>query len=246
MLAYRSEYQVERSLGRLKGRPLSLRPMYVQRDDHATGLIRLLSIALRVLTLLEFVVRRRLTAEGTKLHGLYAGNAQRETARPTAERLLEAFDQAKKRRELQEQLVLVGRKGWLSESLEKRIRDMADAVVLAGYIPENDLPLLYAGATVFVLPSLFEGFGLPLLEAMACGTPVIAANTSSLPEVVGDAGLLFDPLRTEELAEALARLCEHRELREQLRARGLARAKQFTWEEAARKTLEVLKKVGES
>jgi transposase len=91
VLAYRNEYQVERSLGRLKGRPLSLTPMYVQRDDHATGLIRLLSIALRVLTLLEFVVRRALTADGAKLAGLYAGNAKRETARPTAERLLEAF-----------------------------------------------------------------------------------------------------------------------------------------------------------
>ena len=91
VLAYRSEYQVERSLGRLKGRPLSLTPMYVQRDDHATGLIRLLSIALRVLTLLEFVGRRQLATEGAKLAGLYAGNPQRETARPTAERLLEAF-----------------------------------------------------------------------------------------------------------------------------------------------------------
>ncbi len=93
VLAYRSEYLVERSLGRLKGRPLSLRPMYVQRDDHATGLIRLLSIALRVLTLLEFVVRRQLASEGATVSGLYAGNAKRETARPTAERLLEAFQE---------------------------------------------------------------------------------------------------------------------------------------------------------
>jgi transposase len=93
VLAYRSEYLVERSLGRLKGRPLSLTPMYVQRDDHATGLIRLLSIALRVLTLLEFVGRRQLLAEGAKLAGLYAGNPQRETARPTAERLLEALQE---------------------------------------------------------------------------------------------------------------------------------------------------------
>jgi len=92
VLAYRNEYQVERSLGRLKGRPLSLTPMYVQRDDHATGLIRLLSIALRVLTLLEFVGRRQLATEGTKLAGLYAGNPQRETDRPTAERLLDAFE----------------------------------------------------------------------------------------------------------------------------------------------------------
>jgi transposase len=93
ILAYRSEYVVERSLGRLKGRPLSLTPMYVQRDDHATGLIRLLSIALRVLTLLEFVVRRQLAAEKATLAGLYAGNAKRETARPTAERLLEVFQE---------------------------------------------------------------------------------------------------------------------------------------------------------
>jgi transposase len=91
VLAYRSEYQVERSFGRLKGRPLSLTPMYVQRDDHATGLIRLLSIALRVLTLLEFVGRRQLATAGAKLAGLYAGNPKRETDRPTAERLLEAF-----------------------------------------------------------------------------------------------------------------------------------------------------------
>jgi len=91
VLAYRSEYQVERSFGRLKGRPLSLTPMYVQRDDHATGLIRLLSIALRVLTLLEFVGRRQLATEGANLAGLYAGNPQRATDRPTAERLLEAF-----------------------------------------------------------------------------------------------------------------------------------------------------------
>jgi transposase len=91
VLAYRSAYQGERSLGRLKGRPLSLTPMYVQRDDHATGLIRLFSMALRVLTLLAFVGRRPLATEEAKLVGLYAGNPRRETARPTAERLLEAF-----------------------------------------------------------------------------------------------------------------------------------------------------------
>jgi transposase len=93
VLAYRSEYLVERSLGRLKGRPLSLTPMYVQRDDHATGLIRLLSIALRVLTLLEFIGRRHLTLAQSEIVGLYAGNPKRAPARPTAERLLEAFQE---------------------------------------------------------------------------------------------------------------------------------------------------------
>lgn len=92
-LAYRSEYIIERAFGRLKGRPLSLTPMYLQRDDHATGLIRLLSIGLRVLTLLEFVARRRLAAEHAELAGLYAGNPKRATTRPTAERLLEAFQE---------------------------------------------------------------------------------------------------------------------------------------------------------
>jgi transposase len=91
VLAYRSESQGERSFGRLKGQPLSLTPMYMQRDDHATGLLRLLSIALRVLTLLEFVGRRPLATEGAKLAGLYAGNARRATDRPTAERLLDAL-----------------------------------------------------------------------------------------------------------------------------------------------------------
>ena len=92
VLAYRSQYIIDRGMSRLKGHPLSLTPMYLQRDDHATGLIRLLSIALRMLTLLEFVVRRRLAAEGDELAGLYAGNPKRATSRPTAEKLLEAFE----------------------------------------------------------------------------------------------------------------------------------------------------------
>jgi transposase len=91
VLAYREEYLVERSLGRLKGQPLSLSPMYVERDDHATGLIRLLAIGLRVLTVLEFVVRRRLAHDGESLVGLYAGNPKRATTQPTTERLLAAF-----------------------------------------------------------------------------------------------------------------------------------------------------------
>src|SRR5258708_4090309 len=93
VLAYRDEYVVERDFGRLKGRPLSLSPMYVERDDHATGLVRLLSIALRILTLMEFVVRRQLAQEGAALAGLYAGNPKRATTHPTTERLLEAFQE---------------------------------------------------------------------------------------------------------------------------------------------------------
>ncbi|MBC7930061.1 MAG: glycosyltransferase, partial [Rubrivivax sp.] len=106
-------------------------------------------------------------------------------------------------------------------------------------VPEADLPALYTGALGFVYPSYFEGFGLPPLEAMRCGTPVVTADLTSLPEVVGDAGLTFDPFDTGALTSALARLVENERLRETLRARGLARAARFTWRDTARRTLEV-------
>ncbi|HZB46086.1 MAG TPA: glycosyltransferase, partial [Pyrinomonadaceae bacterium] len=112
-------------------------------------------------------------------------------------------------------------------------------VIFTGYVPDADLPALYAGALGFVYPSYFEGFGLPPLEAMQCGTPVVVADRTSLPEVVGDAGLTFDPFDTAALASALARLVEDESLRARLRLRGLARAASFTWRETARRTLEV-------
>lgn len=115
----------------------------------------------------------------------------------------------------------------------------AGTVRLIHDVPEGDLPALYAGATAFVMPSLYEGFGLPVLEAMACGAPVMASNTSSLPEVAGDAALLFDPLQPDALAEALTRVLGDCTLRDELRARGLERAAQFSWERTARETLRV-------
>ncbi|HIE37493.1 MAG TPA: glycosyltransferase family 1 protein [Anaerolineae bacterium] len=108
-----------------------------------------------------------------------------------------------------------------------------------GPVPEADLPALYTGATTFVFPSLYEGFGLPVLEAMACGTPVACSNTSSLPEVVGDAALTFDPTDTAGIADAVARLLEDADLQADLRERGLRRAARFSWERTARATLTV-------
>jgi glycosyltransferase involved in cell wall biosynthesis len=102
---------------------------------------------------------------------------------------------------------------------------------------------LMAGAEVFVYPSLYEGFGLPPLEAMACGTPVIASTAASLPEIVGEAGLLVDPQDSAGLTQALERLLDDPALRARLRAQGLARARQFTWEAAARQTLAVYERV---
>ncbi len=124
-------------------------------------------------------------------------------------------------------------------------RDRAEALELGqrvrfiGPVAEEVLPALYGGATLFVFPSLYEGFGLPLLEAMACGTPVVCSNRSSLPEVVGDAALLVDPVDVAALADALLRLLEDTALREHLTERAIARAATFSWERAARETLEV-------
>jgi len=115
---------------------------------------------------------------------------------------------------------------------------LRDRVKFVGYIPEEELPLWYAAATVFVFPSIYEGFGMPPLEAMACGTPVITSNTSSLPEVVGDAGIMVSPTDTTALAEAMQRILTSADVRADLRTRGLKRAQQFSWTQTAIKTLE--------
>ena len=112
-----------------------------------------------------------------------------------------------------------------------------------GPVADADLPALYAAATCFVFPSRYEGFGLPVLEAMACGTPVACSNVSSLPEVAGDAALLFDPADAAAMAQAIARLLDEPSLRDDLRTRGLAQAARFTWERTAARTLDVYRKL---
>jgi len=128
--------------------------------------------------------------------------------------------------------------------LETCIREngLGDRIRLTGYVPLEDLPLLYSSAEMFVFPSLYEGFGLPVLEAMACGTPVVSSDASCMPEVVGDAGLLVDPLRVNGLAEAMVALVRHPDLKKRLVERGIRRAKQFTWKKAAEKTFDVYRK----
>lgn len=135
-------------------------------------------------------------------------------------------------------LVIGGPTGWRHEeifSLAQEL-DLQDDVLFPGFIPREELPLWYNAASAFVYPSLYEGFGLPPLEAMACGTPVVASNASSLPEVVGDAGLLVEPTDAEELAQAMQRVLSDDDLRDSLRRKGLERAKKFSWPRAARET----------
>jgi glycosyltransferase involved in cell wall biosynthesis len=143
------------------------------------------------------------------------------------------------------QLVLVGKQAWLYGDTLKAIEEegVRESVLLAGYVSEDDLPALYTGALCFVYPSYFEGFGLPPLEAMSCGAPVLTGNLTSLPEVVGDAGLTVDPFDTGALARALARLVDDAALRADLRERGLRRARAFDWRDTARMTLQVYRRV---
>ena len=142
------------------------------------------------------------------------------------------------------QLVLVGKRGWLdNETFRAAQRHSANNdIAFTGYVAEKDLPALYSGATCFVYPSFFEGFGLPVLEAMQCGAPVIAGNRTSIPEVVGQAGLLFDPFDTNSLVQALTRLLDDSEYRAVLRMQGLARAREFDWKQTARMTLQAYQK----
>ena len=138
-------------------------------------------------------------------------------------------------------LVIAGRKGWLFEPIFAQVRELGlDAhVIFTGYVPADDARALMNAATLFAYPSLYEGFGLPPLEAMACGTPVVCSNASSLPEVVGDAALTVPPTDARALASALQRVWRDADLRADLRARGLARAARFSWARAARETADV-------
>jgi glycosyltransferase involved in cell wall biosynthesis len=142
-------------------------------------------------------------------------------------------------------LVLVGKCAWLYDETLRALQEtgMEDSVILTGYVPQSDLPALYSGAVCFVYPSYFEGFGLPPLEAMKCGAPTIVGNNTSLPEVVGDAGLLIDPFDVSAIAAAIERLIDDSDFRNQLAVKGLARACMFDWHETARQTLDIYKQV---
>ena len=156
-------------------------------------------------------------------------------------RLLEAYALARQRAQLPP-LVLVGAPGWQHERISSQARRLGirECLVFAGYIPREHLPGVYAAATALMYPSLYEGFGLPPLEAMGCGTPVLASTTSAMPEVVDDAGVLTDPHNAQAIAEGILRITQDETLRQQLVERGLERARQFRWEAAAQNTLRVI------
>ncbi len=176
---------------------------------------------------------------------LYVGTLQ---PRKNLDTLIRAFAQAAAGSALPPdvRLVLAGKRGWLERDILTRAQALGieDRVVFTGYVPSEDLPALLSGATAFVLPSWHEGFGLPLLEAMACDTPVLCSNASSLPEVAGDAALMFDPADVGGIADAMLRVYADADLRQTMVARGRMRVQAFSWERCARDVLSVLESAG--
>jgi glycosyltransferase involved in cell wall biosynthesis len=170
---------------------------------------------------------------------LYIGTVQ---PRKNLARLIDAFAQVAKESAALLQLVIAGKQGWLTQAIERRAHEhgIAEQVCFTGYVADADLPALLSGALAFVFPSLYEGFGMPVLEAMACGVPVLTSTTSSLPEVAGDAALLVDPHDTQAIAQGITRLVADAALREQLRQRGYEHVAAFTWDRCALETLGVL------
>lgn len=156
--------------------------------------------------------------------------------------LLQAFARLRRHGDIDAgvQLVLAGTQGRLAAPFARTVRTLGleSAVVLPGFVDDDDLPAVYSGAAVFVFPSLYEGFGLPVLEAMACGAPVVTSDAASMTEVAGGAAMLVDPRDVAGLAAAVAQVLHDERLRERLRAAGLARARQFSWKTAARQTLD--------
>jgi glycosyltransferase involved in cell wall biosynthesis len=172
---------------------------------------------------------------------LYLGRLQ---ARKNLTRVVEAFARVR-RAGFPHKLVLAGKQDSLFEPVLFRIRElqMENDVLLPGFLPTEDVPVFYNAADVFVYPSLYEGFGLPVVEAMACGVPVITSQGSSLEEVAGDAALLVDPLSESSIASAMQRILEDSTLRLRLREAGLNRSKLFDFEKTARQTMDVYERL---
>ena len=141
-------------------------------------------------------------------------------------------------------LVLAGGKGWLDEEIEEKLTELKELnIIRTGYVADEDLPALYSGATVFVYPSFYEGFGMPPLEAMACGTPVITSNNSSLPEVVGEAGIMIDAKDTKALTESIEKVISSKKLQNEMLKKGIKQAKKFSWEKSAKKLYELIQTI---
>lgn len=177
-------------------------------------------------------------------HGQYVLSVGTLEPRKNIPTLIDAYSMLPADLQQRFPLVLVGMRGWLTSGLEARMKPLVERGVIKplGYVADEMMPLIYSGAAAFVFPSLYEGFGLPPLEAMACGAPVISSRSSSLPEVVGDAGVLVDPLNVDGLAESLRRVLEDKAFAEVLAQQGVRRAAGFSWKKTAAETIAVYRR----
>lgn len=187
---------------------------------------------------------RRSTLSRLGLHRPYVLSVSAHQERKNLRRLIQAFGRLHARHP-EHQLVLAGPTLWRYAPLWTEIEqaDLTKHVILLGYVKDNDLAALYSGADLFAFPSLYEGFGLPILEAMACSTPVVCSQASSLPEAAGGAALLIDPINVDDLANGMARVLDDTALARRLRRQGLAQAQHFTWERAAAQTADVYRRI---
>lgn len=177
----------------------------------------------------------------TNNYFLFVGTVQ---PRKNLTRVIQAFSRVILSDKRRISLVIAGQKGWMSDEIYKLPKKLGieNRVKFLGYVPDEKLPKLYAGAIALVFPSLFEGFGLPILEAQACGCPVITSNISSMPEIAGKGAILVDPYDIDDIVKGMNRIMNH-ELRIKLRKAGLENIKRFSWEKCARETLQVLESV---
>jgi glycosyltransferase involved in cell wall biosynthesis len=177
------------------------------------------------------------------IHGKYILSVGKSYTHKNIPHLIKAFNNLLSRESIEHQLVLIGDKFWGPANLEtqKTIAELniEKKINWIGFVDDEDMPAIYNGAELFAFPSYFEGFGLPLLEAMSCGVPVVASNVTSIPEVIGDAGLLVSPTNVEELTLNMEAILKDKELKDFLIKKGLERSKKFSWEKCATETLKV-------
>ncbi len=213
-------------------RPERITVVYLGRDETLTPVTNSQTIA---------KIKANYNIKGDYL--LYLGTLQ---PRKNLARLVEAFHRATESLQNKNlKLVIAGKRGWLYNDIYKRVQRLGlmERVIFPGYVADEAKPGLLSGALAYVFPSLYEGFGLPVLEAMACGTPVLTSNSSSLPEVAGTAALLVDPHHTDEIAAGLAKLISNANLRRQLVEQGYQQIQTFSWQKTARQVLEILEKI---
>lgn len=175
---------------------------------------------------------------------LYVGTLE---PRKNIVNLIQAYYKLISKNNVTHQLVIVGKKGWHYQEIFKIVTKLnlnkgRERIVFTGYVSEEELPFLYNAADVFVYPSLYEGFGIPPLEAMACGVPVISSNLSSIPEVIGEAGILINPYNIQDIYQTLYKLLNDDKLKKELKSKGLKRAQEFSSEKLANETIKVYKK----